>query len=129
MRNFNQDDIKAIDQNFDDYKKNLYPTYLEVTLKHAKKNFKGRKPHIIAMKRKDKWSDEDSRNTFPYNQHNFKLIREQTILIRYFESFIEFTEQSDREAEIKNERVMFSRDCIMKLHRIIAIYKATIISA
>ncbi|MCS5143780.1 hypothetical protein, partial [Klebsiella pneumoniae] len=95
----------------------------------AKKNFKLRMPHVIGMKRKGRWSTEDVRQAFNYNEHNFKLIQYQKRFINILESFIAMTKESDLDEAIRVERIRFSRDSIMKLYRIIAIYKATIITA
>lgn len=129
MKSFNQKDIEHLADNYSEYSQDLFPKYMKVVLKDAKKNFKQRKPHVIAMKRKAIWSCEDVRHAFNYNEHNFKLIKQHQTLIRYFECFIELTEKSDRDFYTKSERIRFSRDCIMQAHRLIAIYKATIITA
>ena len=86
-------------------------------------------PHVIGMKRKGRWSTEDVRQAFNYNEHNFKLIQYQKRFINILESFIAMTKESDLDEAIRVERIRFSRDSIMKLYRIIAIYKATIITA
>ncbi|AXA24277.1 hypothetical protein C1S65_09190 [Pseudomonas putida] len=81
------------------------------------------------MKRKTRWSTEDVRQAFNYNEHNFKLINEYKRYIKFFELYIEMLESSEHEPEVKTKRIMFSQECIMKIHRIIAIYKATIMTA
>jgi len=129
MKSFKQKFIEHLADNYSEYSKDLLPKYMNVVLKDAKKNFKQRKPHVIAMKRKAIWSCEDVRHAFNYNEHNFKLIKQHQTLIRYFECFIELTENSDSDFYTKSERIRFSRDCIMQAHRLIVIYKATIITA
>ncbi|RTX96359.1 hypothetical protein EJ576_21785 [Pseudomonas sp. C 49-2] len=129
MNSFDQQEIKELAEKFNDYSVNVFPKYLSDQLIAAKKNFKLRMPHVIGMKRKGRWSTEDVRQAFNYNEHNFKLIQYQKRFINILESFIAMTKESDLDEAIRVERIRFSRDCIMKLYRIIAIYKATIITA
>jgi hypothetical protein len=129
MNSFDKQEIEELAEKFNDYSVNVFPKYLSDQLIAAKKNFKKRMPHVIAIKRKGRWSTEDVRQAFNYNEQNFKLIQYQQRFINILESFIAMTKESDLDEAIRVERIRFSRDCIMKLYRIIAIYKATIITA
>lgn len=129
MKTTNTFDVEKLANEFNDYSVNVFPKYLSTQLIDAKKNYKARIPHVIAMKRKARWSTEDVRQAFNYNEHNFKLIQYNERLISIFQSFIEMTQDSQLDVITRSQRIRFSKDCIMKLYRIIAIYKATILTA
>ena len=88
MNSFDQQEIEELAEKFNDYSVNVFPKYLSDQLIAAKKNFKLRMPHVIGMKRKGRWSTEDVRQAFNYNEHNFKLIQYQKRFINILESFI-----------------------------------------
>lgn len=129
MKSTNHIDVEKLANEFNDYSVNVFPKYLTTQLIDAKKNYKARIPHVIAMKRKGRWSTEDVRQAFNYNEHNFKLIEYNQRFVSILQSFIEMTQQSQLDEISRSERIRFSKDCIMKLYRIIAVYKATILTA
>lgn len=129
MKPFNDLDIEEFSERFEDYSINRYPKYLENALRLARKNFKARHMHVITMKRCEKWTSEDVKQAFFYNEPNFSFINEFEVLINYFETFIEYTELSGADFYVRSKRIRFCNECIQKTHRLIAIYKATIITA
>ena len=129
MKTPNHIDVEKLANEFNDYSVKVFPKYLTTQLIDAKKNYKVRIPHVIAMKRKARWSTEDVRQAFNYNEHNFKLIQYNERFISILQSFIEMTQQSELDVITRSKRIRFSKDWIMKLYRIIAIYKATILTA
>ncbi|WP_162714383.1 hypothetical protein [Pseudomonas putida] len=129
MGNNFYDELIEFDETFDGYSANIVSPSLAKGLANARSHYKKRKPHVVFMKRKTRWSTEDVRQAFNYNEHNFKLINEYKRYIKFFELYIEMLESSEHEPEVKTKRIMFSQECIMKIHRIIAIYKATIMTA
>ncbi|WP_345960743.1 hypothetical protein [Pseudomonas sp. NY8896] len=129
MENHFYDELIEFDETFDGYSVNIVSPSLAKGLANAQGHYKKRKPHVVFMKRKTRWSTEDVRQAFNYNEHNFKLINEYKRYIKFFELYIEMLESSEHEPEVKTKRIMFSQECIMKIHRIIAIYKATIMTA
>lgn len=129
MKTPNHIDVEKLANEFSDYSVNVFPKYLTTQLIDARKNYKVRIPHVIAMKRKARWSTEDVRHAFNYNEHNFKLIQYNERLISILQSFIDMTQQSELGVITRSNRIRFSKDCIMKLYRIVAIYKVTILTA
>ncbi|MBK3462629.1 hypothetical protein [Pseudomonas haemolytica] len=128
MKTTSHINVERLANEFNDYSVNVFPKYLTNQLIDSKKNYNARIPHVIAMKRKARWSTEDVRQAFNYNEHNFKLIQYNERFISIFQSFIEMTQESELDVITRSQRIRFSKDCIMKLYRIIAIYKATILT-
>ncbi|WP_156351113.1 hypothetical protein [Pseudomonas sp. NBRC 111118] len=129
MENNFYDELKEFDETFDGHSVNIISPSLAKGLANAQGHYNKRKPHVVFMKRKSRWSTEDVRQAFNYNEHNFKLINEYKRYIKFFELYIEMLESSEHEPDVKTKRIKFSQECIMKIHRIIAIYKATIMTA